>query len=144
MIFPLFRLTLIRFFLNYEKPSYVNIEWCAICTITMIIIVIMNVKSFQKRHFWGDFNKQFLKISLLLWKKSVLHTTILWCYEILFFQRVIVMVKKKKGCTVRDAMSIKISFMHYRNYITWTRVKLSKVFEEFDMIYIFWLFFSFH
>ena len=142
MIFPLFRLTLITFFLNYEKPSYVNIEWCTICTITMITTVIMNVKSFRKRHFWGDFNKQFLRISLLLWKKSVLHTAILCFYEILFFQGVIVMVKNKKGCAVRDTVTIKINFMHYRNYITWTRAKLSEVFEEFDMIY--WLFISFH
>ena len=41
-------------------------------------------------------------------------------------------------------MSIKISFMHYRNYITWKRVKLSVVFEEFDMVYFFWLLFPFH
>ena len=41
-------------------------------------------------------------------------------------------------------MSIKITFMHYRNYITWTRVKLLVVFEEFYMVYIFWLLFSFH
>ena len=75
MTFSLFWLTFISFFLNYEKPSYVNIEWCTICTITMITIV--NAKIFRKRHFDGDFNKQFLKISLLVWKKSVLHTTIL-------------------------------------------------------------------
>ena len=41
-------------------------------------------------------------------------------------------------------MSIKIGFMHYRNYITRTRVKLPVVFEEFDMVFIFWLLFSFH
>ena len=34
-------------------------------------------------------------------------------------------------------MSIKISFMHYRNYITRTTVKLPVVFEEFDMVYFF-------
>ena len=41
-------------------------------------------------------------------------------------------------------MSIKISFMHYRNYITWTRVKSPLVFEEFDLVYPFvaLLFFS--
>ena len=66
-----------------------------------------------------------------------------WFYEILFFQVVIVMVKDKKRCIVKDAMSIKTSFMHYKNYITWTRVKLPVVFEEFDMVYIFWLLFSF-
>ena len=41
-------------------------------------------------------------------------------------------------------MSIKVSFIHYRNYITWTRVKLPAVFQEFDMFYVFWLLFSFH
>ena len=66
-----------------------------------------------------------------------------WFYEILFFQVIIVMVKDKKRCTLKDAMSITISFMHYRNYITWTRVKLPVVFEEFDLVYVFWfLFFS--
>ena len=55
-----------------------------------------------------------------------------WFYEILFFQMIIVMVKDKK-----DALC----FMHYRNYITWTRVKLPIVFEEFDMVYIFCSFF---
>ena len=79
-------------------------------------------QKFPEETFFGDFNKHFLKISLLLWKKSVLHTTVLWFYEILFFQGVIVMVNNKKGCAIKDTMSIKISFMHYRNYITWTRV----------------------
>ena len=51
--------------------------------------------------------------------------------------------KKWKSCTIKDTMSIKISFMHDRNCITWTRVKLPVVFEEFEMIYIFWLFFLF-
>ena len=55
-----------------------------------------------------------------------------WFYEILFFQMIIVMVKDKK-----DALC----FMHYRDYITWTRVKLPIVFEEFDMVYIFCSFF---
>ena len=67
-----------------------------------------------------------------------------WFYEILFFQVVIVMVKDKKRCTIKDTMSIKVSFIHYRNCITWARVKLPVVFEEFDMIYVFWLLFSFH
>ena len=35
---------------------------------------MVNVKSFLKRHFLEDFNKQFLKINLLLQKKAVLHT----------------------------------------------------------------------
>ena len=67
-----------------------------------------------------------------------------WFYEILFFQVIIVMVKDKKRCTLKDAMSITISFMHYRNYITWTRVKLPVVFEEFDLVYVFWFLFFFH
>ena len=64
--------------------------------------------------------------------------------EILFYQVAIVMVKDKNRCTIKDTMSIKIIFMHYRNYITWTRIKLPVVFEEFDMVYIFLLLFSFH
>ena len=39
-------------------------------------------------------------------------------------------------------MSIKISFMHYRNYITLTRVKSAVAFKEFDMVYLFWLLFQ--
>ena len=66
-----------------------------------------------------------------------------WFCEILFFQVVIVMVKDKKRCTIKDTMSIKASFILYRNCITWTRVKLPVVFEEFDMVYVFWLPFSF-
>ena len=38
-----------------------------------MIIIIINVKSFLKRHFRGDFNKQFLKINLLM-KKALLYT----------------------------------------------------------------------
>ena len=41
-----------------------------------------------------------------------------WFYEILFFQVVIVILKDKKRCTIKDTMSIKISFMHYRNNIS--------------------------
>ena len=41
-------------------------------------------------------------------------------------------------------MSIKISFMHYRSYITWTRVKSAVAFEEFGMVYLIWLLVSFH
>ena len=66
-----------------------------------------------------------------------------WFCEILFFQVVIVMVKDKKRCTIKDTMSIKVSFILYRNCSTWTRVKLPVVFEEFDMVYVFWLLFSF-
>ena len=41
-----------------------------------------------------------------------------WFYEILFLQVVIVIVKDKKRCIIKDAMSIKTTFMHYKNYIT--------------------------
>lgn len=41
-------------------------------------------------------------------------------------------------------MSIKFSFIHHKNCITWARVKLTVVFEEFNMVYVFWLAFSFH
>ena len=58
-----------------------------------------------------------------------------WFYEI------IVMVKDKKRYAIKDAMSIKISFMHYRNYITWTKVKSPLVFEEFDLVCPFMAFF---
>ena len=34
---------------------------------------MINVKTFLKRHFGGDFNKQFLKINLLM-KKALLYT----------------------------------------------------------------------
>ena len=54
------------------------------------------------------------------------------------------MVNDKKRCPIKDTKSIKISFIHYRNYITWTRVKWTVAFEEFDMVYLFWLLFSFH
>ena len=40
-------------------------------------------------------------------------------------------------CTIKDTISIKISFIHYRNYITWTRVKLPSLFQEFHMVNIF-------
>ena len=59
------------------------------------------------------------------------------------FYEITVMVNDKKRCLIKDPMSIKISFMHYRNYITWTRVKWTVAFEEFDMVYLFWLLFSF-
>ena len=63
----------------------------------------------------------------------------------MLFQVVIVMVKDKKICTMKDTMSINVSFIHCRNYITRTRKKLPVVFEEFDMVYVFWLLlFYFH
>ena len=41
-------------------------------------------------------------------------------------------------------MSIKVSFILYRNCITWTRVQLPVVFEDFAIVYVFWLLFSFY
>ena len=38
-----------------------------------MIMIIINVKSFLRRQFRGDFNKQFLKINLLM-KKALLYT----------------------------------------------------------------------
>ena len=75
---------------------------------------------------------------------NIVPTEKAWICEILFYQVAIVMVKDKNRCTMKDTMSIKISFMQYKNYITWTRLTLPVVFEEFDMVYIFWLLFSFH
>ena len=46
------------------------------------------------------------------------------------------MEKDENRCTIKDTMLIKVSFMHHRNYIKWTRVKLPVVFEELDMVYI--------
>ena len=53
---------------------------------------------------------------------NIVPTEKAWICEILFYQVAIVMVKDKNRCTVKDTMSIKISFMQYKNYITWTRV----------------------
>ena len=75
---------------------------------------------------------------------NIVPTEKAWICEILFYQVAIVMVKDKNRCTMKDTMSIKISFMQYKNYITWTRVTLPVVFEEFDTVYIFWLIFTFH
>ena len=66
-----------------------------------------------------------------------------WFYK-MFFQVAIVPVKEKKICAIKDTMLVKISFMHYRYYITRTRVKLPVFFEEFYMVYIFRLLFSFY
>ena len=51
------------------------------------------------------------------------------------------MVKDKKKSSVKDTMSIKISFMHY---LEKTRAMLPVAFEEFGMVYMFKLLFSFH
>ena len=54
------------------------------------------------------------------------------------------MVKDENRCTMKDTMSIKVSFMHHKNYVLWTRVKLPLVFEELDMVYISCFLFTFH
>ena len=42
--------------------------------------------------------------------------------------------------SVKDTMSVKVSSMHYMN---WTRVMLPGVFEQFELVFIFSLFFLF-
>ena len=59
-------------------------------------------------------------------------------YEKLFFELVIGMVKDKKKYSIKDKMSIKISFM---DNMKWTRVMLPVVFEEFKVVYIFFCYF---
>ena len=49
-----------------------------------------------------------------------------------------VMVKDKKKHSIKDAMLIKVSFMHY---VKWTRVVLPVAFREFEVVYIFLLLF---
>ena len=60
-----------------------------------------------------------------------------WFYKRLFFEFVIVMVKDEKY-RIKDTMSIKVSLMHYMQL---TRVMLPEVFEEFELIYMFLLYF---
>ena len=60
-----------------------------------------------------------------------------WFYKRLFFELVIVMVKDEKY-SIKDTISIKVSLMHYMQL---TRVMLPEVFEEFEMIYMFLLYF---
>ena len=48
--------------------------------------------------------------------------------------------QKIKKYSIKDAMSIKISFIQY---MKWTRVMLPAVFEEFEIVYIFFASFSF-
>ena len=50
-------------------------------------------------------------------------------------------VKEKKSCPIKDTMSVKISFTHYRNYIPGRRVKLPVDFSEFDWFMFFGSFF---
>ena len=55
----------------------------------------------------------------------------------LFFELVIVMVKNEKY-SIKDTMSVKISLMHYMQL---KKIMLPVVFEEFEMIYMFLLYF---
>ena len=114
-------------------------------------------KRLRNLHYVQCLNIAPMKIAYALWPQWIRNNGLNWIYthnllprwkrhgfyEILFFQVIIVMVKDKKRWTLKDAMSITISFMHYRNYITWTRVKLPVVFEEFDLVYVFWFLFFF-
>ena len=49
--------------------------------------------------------------------------------------------KKTKNTVLKETMSRKISFMHY---VKWKRVNLLPVSEEFELVCIFLIFFSFH
>ena len=53
----------------------------------------------------------------------------------LFFEVLIIMVKHKKD-SIKDTMSIKISFTYY---MKWARVMLPVVFKDFEVVYIFLL-----
>ena len=61
-----------------------------------------------------------------------------WFYETLFFEVITVIVKDEKMQYKIYTISIKISFMHY---MKWTRVMLPVVFEEFQMVFVFLIFF---
>ena len=62
-----------------------------------------------------------------------------WFYERLFFEMVIVIVKGKKN-TIKNTMSIKISFLVY---LQWTILMLPAVFEESGAVDIFFATFFF-
>ena len=51
-----------------------------------------------------------------------------------------VTIKDQNKYNIKDTVSNKIIFMHY---MRWTRVMLATVFEEFEMVYISLLLFSF-
>ena len=70
MIYSLFWLTLISFFMNCVK-LYILI-------ITIMIIIIINVKCFMGKQVWGISIKQFSNINLLLWKKYVYYIQPRW------------------------------------------------------------------
>ena len=64
-----------------------------------------------------------------------------WSYERMCFEVITVMVKDKKMQYKKYTISIKISFMYY---MKWKRVMFLVIFEEFQIVYIFLLLFSFH
>ena len=86
----------------------------------------LNVAPIEKAWFYGKGITASMEYTLIGFSPNGKGMTLL--------NKVIVMVKDKKNWTIKDTMSIKIGFKHYRNYITWTRVKLPA---------IFWLLFSF-
>ena len=63
-----------------------------------------------------------------------------WFYERLFLELLTVIVKDKKMQHKRYTISIKIN----HDYTKWTRVMLPVVFQEFQMVHIFLLLFSFY
>ena len=65
-------------------------------------------------------------------------------YEILFFQVVIVMVKDKKRCTIKNAVSIKISAMQLQKLHYVNKSKVTSSFQGICVACIFWLLYSIH
>ena len=61
------------------------------------------------------------------------------CYEGFFFEVVMIKLKNKQKYIVKVTLSIKISFRHW---MKWIRVMLPVVFEEFELVCTFLLFFS--
>ena len=66
-----------------------------------------------------------------------------WFYEILFFQVVIVRVKDKKRCTIKYAMSIKISAMQLQELHSVNKSKVTSSFQGVCIVCIFGSFFLF-
>ena len=91
----------------------------------------LNLASMKKAWFMAPMEKTW-------WPQSNIHSWFIapmekaWFHKILFFEKVIVMVKDKKY-SIKDATSVKISFRHH---MKWTRIMLPVVFEEFEMVYI--------
>ena len=115
------------------------------CNMFVSLSRVSGFPSFKNTYFKQQFSVVASKYRNLHYVQclNIAPTENAWICEILFYQIAIVMLKDKNRCTIKDTMSMKISFMQYRNYITWTRVTLPVVFEEFDMFYIFWLLFTF-